>query len=168
MFLYLFIFTQVDFIPNVTENESFETFKLEEPIHLIDMDSKKVVLEFNELTFIQLWSYCCGSEPEVWEKARDIEAQFKNKGLRTISINFENGVGFKEQVQRVKEVLEEREPPNEIYMDRLGYAYEILRAKGFPSYFLVNANDEVLFYTNGKVEEGVQALIDRIHVELGQ
>ena len=127
-------------------------------IKLVSMDKKNYELAVDELTLVQVWSTCCGSEPEIWAKMREMELTYVSKGLRTVSINIENGQTGREQYKAVKQYLEMAMAPNEVYLDLLGYTVDDLGARSLPTYILIDQTGNMVFKTSGKDVDGVMLL----------
>ena len=147
---------------------SSEVFKLAEKVKLMSLDKVPTILEFPTLTLVQVWSTCCGADPQSWSEARALEETYASLGLNTVSINFENGELLPEQIEKVKAFLSSNPRPSQILLDPLGYTPDILKVKGFPSYVLVTKNEEVVFYTSGKDLEGMSLLRQEIERRITQ
>lgn len=146
---------------------SFETYPLPDNIQLSKIDRSKVMLDTQgKLTFVQVWSICCGGEPDIWAQALDIAEMYKGNGLQTISINFENGAGLKAQIAEVKDYFTKNPPPENLFFDGLGYVTDFLNVTGFPTYYLVDKNNQVVFRTNGKDPEGMKLFRQEIEKRL--
>ncbi len=141
-------------------------FPLPEGILVYQMDKQKLNLEVKGLTLIQIWSRDAGSEGVHWERARAVEARYKDRGLTTISVNFENGMGFKYQHRWLKQFFQKTPLPEHFYFDALGYTVDLLKIPGFPTWFLVDEQGTVVFRTNGKNEEGLAILESEIETRL--
>lgn len=146
---------------------SYDTYPLPEGIMLYTLDREKVYLKTDgKLTFIQVWSMCCGAEPDVWATALDISANYRDYGLQTISVNFENGAGVREQIEEVGKFMKGVAPPKNLLLDGLGYIVDLLHVPGFPTYYLVDTDNQVVFRTNGKDPEGVKLFRQEIEKRL--
>lgn len=146
---------------------SFENKPLPTDIMLYTLDKEKVYLNTGgKLTFIQVWSICCGAEPDVWAKALELSQTYRDYGMQTISVNFENGSGVKEQIAEVKDFLKTNTAPETLLVDGLGYIVDLLKVPGFPTYYLVDAQNQVVFRTNGKDPEGLKLLRQEIEKRL--
>ncbi|MCB1051431.1 MAG: hypothetical protein H6510_09685 [Acidobacteria bacterium] len=153
---------------NTTDKSySADVYALTEPVRLTTLDKKVKTLEFTGWTLIQVWSSCCGAEPEFWNEARAMEEHYTPMGLRCVSVNFENGTLFRDQLVRVQDFLKNHEAPKELYMDTLGYCTDVLKVRGFPTFLLVNEKNEVVFFTNGKDPEGMSLLRQEIDKRMG-
>lgn len=145
---------------------SFEEFDFPEALTLFTIDMTKEKVAIDGLTFIQVWSECCGGEPEIWAMAREIEKKYGARGLKTLSINFENGTVLPEQIDTVKKYLKEVEPPEKLLLDPMGDVIEQLDVHGFPTYLLVSSDKKVFFSTNGKDPEGLRLMIEQLEKRL--
>jgi len=146
---------------------SYDTYPLPDDIMLYTLDREKVYLKTDgKLTFIQVWSMCCGAEPGVWATALDLSNSYRDYGLQTISVNFENGAGVREQIEQVGEFMKGVAPPEKLLLDGLGYIVDLLHVPGFPTYYLVDTNNQVVFRTNGKDPEGLKLLRREIEKRL--
>ena len=153
--------------PRSREAYSFDAFPLPNGILLYTLDREKVNLDTGgKLTFIQVWSMCCGAEPDVWATALDLSTTYRDYGLQTISVNFENGAGVGEQIEEVRKFMQGVTKPENLLLDGLGYAIDLLHVPGFPTYYLVDANRQVVFRTNGKDPEGLKLLRREIEKRL--
>ena len=144
--------------PNLGKSFSYDQFPFPEGVKVYDMDKKPLFLEPDQLTLIQVWSTCCGAEPEVWSRVMELGKTYKDRGLKTISINFENGTDMREQHRLITEFFTERDQPEHFFLDGLGYVIDLLKVPGFPTYYLVSEDKMVVFRTNGKDEEGLTLL----------
>ncbi|PIE90042.1 MAG: hypothetical protein CR997_07915 [Acidobacteria bacterium] len=150
---------QLDF--NLTDKGySYVNEPLPKGIQVVKEDGQGHILEVNTPTLIQVWSQCCGGDAEQWAHQRYTEFHFKDKGLRVVSINFENGKSQQQQKQMMQEFFKVNDKPSEWYIDPLGWAYDALRVKSFPTYILVSKEGTIIFKTAGKSTEGV-ALLDK-------
>lgn len=146
---------------------SFDKYPLPSGIQLYTLDKEKQELNTGgKLTFLQVWSICCGAEPDVWSKALDLSADYREYGLQTISVNFENGSGVREQLADVKQFLQGVAKPDKVLVDGLGYIVDFMKVSGFPTYFLVDKENNVVFRTNGKDPEGLKLLRQEIENRL--
>ena len=143
----------------------YEDYPFPAEIMVYTLDKQRVELKTEGLTLIQIWSFDAGSEPEHWARARAMESTYKDKGLTTVSINFENGAGFKGQHQMLTSYFKETPIPEHFYFDGLGYTVDLLHVPGFPAYYLVD-DGRVVFRTNGKDEEGLAVLESEIKTRL--
>ena len=137
---------------------TYENYPFPDDIRVYTMDKKEVVLAIDQLTLIQVWSTCCGAEPEVWQRVRQMEADYRDQGLKTVSISFENGSDFPDHHQILVDFFKKVEQPEHFYFDPLGYVIDLLKVRGFPSYYLVDKDGTVVFRTSGKDREGVRML----------
>lgn len=134
-------------------------------LRTIDKETTKVELEM-PLTLVEVWSVCCGGDAETWAQIRKIEAKYRERGMDTISINFENGVtGFYQPI-RVRDHLRDKTLPERLYLDPMGVAVDLLDVTGFPCYFLVNEDHKVVFKTSGRDVEGMRMLLEEIETRL--
>ena len=131
-------------------------------IKLKTLKGEAYELQVDSATLIQVWSVCCGGDAMDWAEQRYEEQVFGEKGLRVVSINFENGADPKQQVDAVNGFLQKMPKPAELYLDSLGYAIDSLPVKGFPTYILVNKEGKIIFRTSGKSQEGIALLNSEI------
>ena len=129
---------------------------------LFTMDNKQVDIKHDGVMLFQIWSVGAGSQPEMWTRVREIAARFKDLGLTTISVNFENGASGKIQKNRVAEFFKTTPEPENFYLDKLGYTVDEFRMPGFPHYYLVDKSGLVIFRTNGLDKKGVSVLEEEI------
>lgn len=97
----------------------------------------------------------------------EIDERFRDRGLDTVGINFENGANLESQYQNLKRFVAERQPRHRMHFDYLGYAIDLLDVPGFPSFMLVK-DGAVIFTTLGEDEEGVALLESEIARILGE
>ncbi|PIE02381.1 MAG: hypothetical protein CSA81_07670 [Acidobacteria bacterium] len=131
-------------------------------IQLMTLDGEKTILEINTPTLVQVWSMCCGGDALQWADQRYMEQRYSKKGLRVVSINFENGLTRKKQQNSVREFMKSKDKPAEIYLDPMGWAYEDLKISGFPTYVLISQTGNIVLKTSGKSEEGIALLESEI------
>lgn len=145
---------------------SYEKYPFPDGIRVYDMNKKPSIMTIDGLTLIQVWSTCCGAEPEVWSRIRSIEQHYRDMGLKTMSVNFENGTELASQYNILTEFFKKVEQPEHFYFDALGYVIDFLKVPGFPTYYLVASDGTVVFRTNGKDEEGLSLLEAEIESRL--
>lgn len=151
-------------ISSGNRGEGFKTlnFTLPSDIELNTLEGEKWNLSVDKLTIVQIWGTCCGAEPEVWAEIMTLAERYKPDGLDLISVNFENGSDYYTQKDLLNEHFKNRKKPERLYFDSLGGSIDGLQVRGFPTYVLVEADGTVVFTTNGKSPEGMQALIEQI------
>ena len=143
----------------------YEQFTFPSDILVFRMDKSKLNLEVKGLTLLQVWTLKNGTEPELWTRIEDIAATYKSQGLTTLSVNFENGSGFKRQHAQLLEYFKKIPQPENFFFDPLGYVPDLLQVPGFPTYYLID-DGEVVFYTLGEDAEGVGVLESEIRARL--
>lgn len=125
-------------------------------------NKKRVELEYDgSLTMIQIWGINRGGQPKFWNKIMDIANEYKPEGLKTISVNFENGLPVQLHYSRVQEYFTRVTRPENIYVDTMGYTIEDMKVPAFPVYYLVE-DGKVFFRTKAEDPEGVRMLEDII------
>lgn len=149
-----------------TTSYSYDTFPFPSNIMVWTLEKEKLYVKPEGLSFVTVFGLCCGAEPEVWNRATDLAARYKGQGLNAYMINFENGSELKAQLRDVKKFLETNSRPDNIYIDAMGYSIDNLQVNGFPTYFLVDKDGNVVFTTNGKDEEGLAILESEILARL--
>lgn len=137
---------------------SFESSPFPTNISVTDLDRKQQTMEVQGPAFIQVWSTCCGGEPDLWEHLKSLRATYEPKGLRFVSLNFENGASGARQRIMVKKFFETQTKPDTLLLDNKGDAVDKLSVNGFPTYILVNKEGRIVFKTNGKDDEGVAVM----------
>ncbi len=157
---------QIKLQPKKGPSYSYEKYPFPKDIMVFDMNKKSSTMTIDGLTLIQVWSTCCGAEPEVWSRIRSIEEHYRDRGLKTLSVNFENGSEFASQYSLLQKFFQDVEQPEHFYFDSMGYVIDLLEVPGFPTYFLVAPDGNVVFRTNGKDEEGVSLLESEIESRL--
>lgn len=135
-------------------------------ITVFKMDKSKHVLKLQGLTLLQVWTMRDGARPELWEGFHGIARKFKDQGLKSLSINFENGTDFNGQHYKLGEFFRAVPEPENFYFDSLGYVTDLLKVPGFPIYYLVDAKGKIVFRTLGEDEEGVAMLEEEIRTRL--
>ncbi len=140
---------------------SFEMYRFPDDIIVYDLERNKSTLEVGDLALIQIWSIDHGGQPPLWDRLVDIAERYRERGLETIGINFENGAELAGQHQNLRDFVAVRKPTHRICFDYLGYTIDLLKVPGFPSYMLVR-DGSVVFTTLGEDEEGVDLLEDEI------
>lgn len=143
--------------PTYEKGWAYEDYAFPDGIKVYKMSKEKEVLKVEGLTLIQLWSIDAGGEPQVWRRHQELVNKYKGQGLKSISLNFENGVDFKIQHQMLKKYFATTKEPERFYFDFMGYSVDMLKTPGFPMYSLVE-NGRVVFRTNGKDPEGMEIL----------
>ena len=146
---------------------SYEQFPFPDGIKVYTLEKERIILGIDSLTLIEIWSSCCGAEPSVWARVRGIEQRYASLGLKTYSVNFENGADAASQFEELGEFIKDVTRPANLYLDTLGYTIDYLHVPGFPTYYLVSEDGTVVFRTNGKDEEGVSLLETEIRSRLG-
>lgn len=143
-----------------TKSTSFsdDTYPFPAGMEVYDLHRKPHIIDPNGLTLIQVWGICCGGEPEVFARVEDLIRTYGDRGLDWVSINFENGLDYAGSVSEVQKYFADKEKPPKLYTDPLGYSIDLLKVTGFPTYFLVDADGQVVFRTNGKDPEGMTRL----------
>ena len=136
---------------------SDESFDVPADFTLFDLSMKSKPVAMCDLAFVQVWSECCGAEPEAWAEVTDIIRLYGDLGLQWISINFENGINMRQMKEKMNNYFATREQPENLYLDPMGDAIDGLKVSGFPTYLLVK-DGRVVFRTNGRDEEGVAML----------
>jgi len=157
--------TQTDFKMDLkldSQGHSYLESAMPNGIKLKTLDGTPYTLAVSGPTLIQVWSVCCGGESVLWADQRLVEEKYAEKGLRVVSINFENGKSPKQQINEVNTYFETMPRPGELYLDALGYVVDDLPVKGFPTYILVKADGTLHFRTSGKSVEGVILLEQEI------
>ncbi len=146
-------------VPQYEKGWAYESYKFPPGIKVYRMDKTKEDLKLDgHLTLIQLWSIDAGGEPEVWSQYKALVDKYKGKGLKSVSINFENGVDFGVQHEMLKKFFAKTAQPERFYFDYMGYSVDLLTTPGFPTYSLVDESGQVIFRTNGKDPEGMDML----------
>lgn len=131
-------------------------------VKVTDLEKNKLKLDVQGPALVQVWSTCCGGEPELWSYLSGLRASYEPKGLHFVSVNFENGASALRQRLLVKEFFQTQTKPEVLYLDSLGDAVDKLKINGFPTYVLVDKNGRIVFKTNGKDEEGVAVLEEEL------
>lgn len=146
-----------------TKKTSYSASEMPFPaeLELFNLDMRAVPVELGNYTFIQVWSRCCGAEPEIWAEAMDLVAEYEDQGLKLVSINFENGINMGQMKQKMNEYFASREQPDNLYLDPMGDAIDQLQISGFPTYLLV-VDGNVVFRTNGKDPDGMALFRDEL------
>lgn len=145
---------------------SYEVFPFPSNIKVWTLEKEKLTVKPEGLSLVTVFGLCCGAEPHVWSRINDLASRYKEQGLNTYMINFENGGELKASLRDVKKFLEANTRPDNIYIDSMGYSIENLQVNGFPTYFLVDKDGNVVFQTNGKDEEGMSILESEILARL--
>jgi hypothetical protein len=135
-------------------------------IMVYTLEKEKLYVRPEGLSLVTVFGLCCGAEPGVWSRVNEMAAQYKDQGLNTYMINFENGSELKAQMRDIKKFLESNSRPDNLYIDSMGYSIDNLQVNGFPTYFLVDADGNIIFRTNGKDEEGMAILESEILARL--
>ena len=165
IFASVFFQTSMDFkmkLNPTAQGHSYLDTMLPSGIKLKTLKGEPYELKVDSTTLIQVWSVCCGGDAMDWADQRYMEQIYGEKGLRIISINFENGADPRQQIKSVDEFLGKMPKPAELYLDSLGYVVDDLPVKGFPTYILVDKEGKMVFRTSGKSEEGVSLLNSEI------
>jgi len=144
--------------PTYEKGWAYEDYPFPDGIKVYKLNKEKHVLKAEGLTLVQLWSIDAGGDPQTWRAFEKLIDKYKGKGLKTISVNFENGVDFKVQQAMLKKFFATTKEPENFYFDYMGYSVDMLRTPGFPMYSLVDKNGRVVFRTNGKDAEGMDIL----------
>ena len=129
-----------------------------EGMMVFQLDKSKHYLKAEGVTLIQVWTLRDGARPELWQKAREIEKAYKDQGLTTLSVNFENGSSFSRQLSDLNDFFKYVERPENLYFDPMGYVTDMLKVPGFPIYYMVDDKGNIIFKTLGEDEEGVATL----------
>ncbi|CAM2067752.1 TlpA family protein disulfide reductase [Sulfidibacter corallicola] len=129
-----------------------------EKMMLFGFERDRKEIDIDAVTLIQVWSACCGAEPYLWEQLEAINEEFKPKGLKWVSINFENGTAYDDQVEIIQEYFKKNKKPEHFYLDPMGSTISKLKVHGFPTYFLVSKEGRLVFTTNGKDNDGMALL----------
>ncbi|MDJ0841494.1 MAG: hypothetical protein QNK37_33610 [Acidobacteriota bacterium] len=151
----------VNLKPTLEEAYNFETYPFPDDLLVYDQERRKLNLEVEGLTLIQVWSIEMGGKPDIWNRLVAIHNRYKDRGLQTVSINFENGGDAQSSFKNLRNFLAGRPHPMPTYLDFLGYTVDLLKIPGFPTYILVK-DQQVVFTTLGDVEEGVDMLENEI------
>lgn len=141
---------------------SYENYPFPDNIMVFALDKSKHILKSEGLTLIRVWSIRDGLRPALWDRARKIEQTYKAAGLTTYSINFENGTDFRKQKRKLEEFFKTVAPPEHFYFDAMGYTIDLLKVPGFPAYFLVDPQGQVVFKTLAEDLTGVKLLEQQI------
>jgi hypothetical protein len=169
----LFIATQVafaqDFRMKLNTKDigySYDAFAFPTDLVVYSMDQKEHLLKVDSLTLIHVWSLCCGTSADMWHRIEDIGNAYRDQGLKTISINFENGMPGKIQRVELETFFKNVPEPETFYYDPMAGVVELLKVPGIPTYFLVDKNGTVVFHTLGEDLEGVKKLEGEIYDRL--
>ncbi|CAM2006976.1 TlpA family protein disulfide reductase [Acanthopleuribacter pedis] len=141
---------------------TYETTPFPGGIKVTDLDKSKLTMDVKGPALIQVWSTCCGGEPELWDYLKGLRSVYEPKGLNFVSLNFENGASGARQRMMVKKFFESQTKPEVLYLDNLGDAVDKLKVAGFPTYILVNGEGQIIFKTNGKDAEGVAVMEEEL------
>lgn len=141
---------------------SYNEFPFPPDMLLWTLEKEKLTFRPEGLSLVTVFGLCCGAEPFVWNRVNELASRYKDQGLNTYMINFENGGELASQLRDVKKFLESNTRPDNILIDGMGYTVDLLQVNGFPTYYLVDANGNVVFQTNGKDEEGLAILESEI------
>lgn len=145
-------------VNKVAKGYEYQNTPFPDGIMVFKLDKSKHILKPEGVTLIQIWTMRDGSRPELWNKVRDIENTYRDRGLTTYSINFENGSSFKRQMNELKDFFKHVTEPEHSYFDPMGYATDLLKVPGFPVYYLVDGKGNIVFKTLGEDQEGVGIL----------
>jgi len=149
-------------LTTTTKGYSYEAFEFPKGFELFNLDMQMEELKIEKPTLIQVWSTCCGADDESWTFMRNLEGKYRDKGLVTYSVNFENGVIAAQQIERLKTFLKDVKPPDKVFVDTLGDSVDQLKVTGFPTYLLVTSKGDVIYRTNGNDMDGLVLLIEEI------
>ncbi len=138
-----------------------ETTPFPEGLELFALDMKAKSVQLGEMTLVQVWSACCGAEPEIWGEVEAMVREYEEHGLTWVSVNFENGLNMGQMKSKMNDYFAQREAPKNLYLDPMGDIIDQLKVTGFPTYLLV-VGDTVVFRTNGKDPEGVRLFRQQI------
>jgi len=147
---------------------SYETYPFPADLSVFDLDRQEHLLKVETLTLIQVWSLCCGTSDAMWNRILDMGLAYRDLGLKTISINFENGMPGKVQRERLAAYFQTVKEPEHFFYDPMGGVVELLRVPSIPTYFLVDETGMVVFHTLGEDTEGVTLLEQEIYRRLNQ
>ncbi len=135
-------------------------------IKVFRMDKSKYTLEIKGLTLIQVWTMRDGNRPDLWNRFHDLTKKYKGQGLKSYSVNFENGLDFPTHQAKLQQFFKVTPQPENFYFDPLGYITDLLKVPGFPIFYLVDAKGQVVFRTLGEDEDGVNLLESEIKSRL--
>lgn len=144
----------------------YENFSLPPGIMVKTMNKEKIELKVDRFSLIHVWSINGGGGKDQWLPFSDLVNNFQPKGLQVISVNFENGIGGKAQLNKLTRFFEKNKKPENFYYDSMGYITDFLTVSGFPTYFLVEADGTVVFRTNGFDPNGMAILEQEIKARL--
>ena len=147
---------------------SYDVYPFPSGIMVYTLDKERLELKPEGLSLVTVFGLCCGVEPEVWNRVIGMEQQYKDLGMNTYMINFENGGELAMQLRDVKKFVQTNTRPENLLIDSMGYTIDFLTVPGFPTYFLVDKEGNVVFRTNGKDEEGMQILESEIQTRIEQ
>jgi len=145
---------------------AFLDFPFPNNLTLSDLDRNQTTLRIEGLTLIQIWGTCCGVDAGNWDRIQELPRRYAERGLTTISVNFENGFSGRAMRQNLKDFFTMVEKPERLYYDALGASVDLLRVPGFPAFYLVEPDGTVVFRTNGKDSEGLAILEGEIERRL--
>lgn len=155
-------------INRVPEGYDYPNTPFPADIKVFKMDKSKHVLEAKGLTLIQVWTLRDGNRPDLWNRFHDLSKKYQGQGLRTLSVNFENGTDFPTQHAKLQHFFRTTRQPDNFYFDALGYITDLLKVPGFPIYYLVDAKGKIVFRTLGEDEDGVALLENEIKSRLAK
>jgi len=161
----VFVQQTMDFTAKLTPSEKGHAYldqSMPEGIKLKTLDGKPYILKVDTPTLVQVWSVCCGGDTTQWADQRYTEQVYTKRGLRVISINLENGKDGIQQKKILNDFFKTKPKPNELYLDTLGYAYDELSVRGFPTFILINKDGKLIFRTGDKSKEGMALLESEI------
>jgi hypothetical protein len=145
---------------------SYDAYPFPNDLIVSSLDRQKHHLQVTELTLIHVWSLCCGTSSDMWNRIEDMGLAYRDLGLKTISINFENGMPGKIQRQELAQFFKNVKEPENFYYDPMAGVVELLKVPGIPTYFLVDETGMVVFRTLGEDREGVKLLEEQIYRRL--